>query len=424
MRDPHDIVLIGAGPAAVAALAALPNGMRVAVLTGEDAGKKELSGRIHPKIRAVSLQRGEAPGMTSPLPFAEPCTSTLFDSASVGGLANYWGQQFVRDGAGDPWAREIFADHQEYERACAEIESLFVCSPPGTSASGTASQEDYSSFTPRLVLGVPDNPSCGLLAMREALDSLCEQRGLTRYSARARGWEKAGAHMRVHLENGRWVDGRGVLLAAGVVGSLRLTMASCPEIRGASLKDHAPHLLHVAGLKRQIALLRSDGVRHFNSLTIEWKAQARTRLFASVYRMSHASLGLLLAALGLPPLLPRLSPPGLVDWITPVQVWTEKTTMHYDMARGNAYAKCVDRPNPDTDDRLQHFQTWLRGKGATVLKRSVTPAGDGFHYHAAQVSLQNGSDLPLQDFLETRFAGQVQCVDASRLQAIGYRPPL
>ncbi len=163
-------------------------------------------------------------------------------------------------------------------RACAAVEELFVCSPHHVPPAEATREDGYSKFTPRLVLGTPERERSGLLAMREAFARLRERRGMTSFSARAKRWEKAGAHMRVHLEDGRSVDALKILIAAGVVGSLRLAMASCPEIEGVSLGDHAPHMLYVAGMKRRMDLVRSDGVKHFNSLSIERRVEARTRL--------------------------------------------------------------------------------------------------------------------------------------------------
>ena len=119
MQETYDFALIGAGPAAVAALAAFPVGMRVAVLTGEGSSKEKT--KLHFKIRSESYERRETPGTTRGMPFSAAHGAKLFDTAVIGGLANYWGQQFVRYAENDPWPRDVFTNYLEYETACAQI---------------------------------------------------------------------------------------------------------------------------------------------------------------------------------------------------------------------------------------------------------------------------------------------------------------
>src|SRR5262245_17862864 len=128
MPEVYDIALIGSGPVAVAALAALPEGMKIVIATGEKKSAACRETKTHFKIRAVAAGRREKPGVIS-IPFLGSKKGHLVDSATPGGLANYWGQQFVRYEESDPWPRDVFASHSEYIHDCARIEALFTCSP-------------------------------------------------------------------------------------------------------------------------------------------------------------------------------------------------------------------------------------------------------------------------------------------------------
>ena len=52
----------------------------------------------------------------------------------------------------------------------------------------------------------------------------------------------------------------------------------------------------------------------------------------------------------------------------------------------------------------------------------MTSPGEGFHYHAGEVSIDGSHFMPLALCLDERFAGLVTCLDASILPEIGCRP--
>jgi hypothetical protein len=422
----YDVVLIGAGPAAVAVLSALPERLHVAAVTGSAARSADGNVKV-PKIRSVSYERLEAPGIARFLPFAAPAKTGLFDTAAIGGLANYWGQQFVRYAENDPWPRDVFADHASYRHACARIEALFTFSPSALREDAIVLSHGYIARTPNLIVGTADSPCCDLLAMRQLFLDLVTARNANFIPLAAVAWEKDGGVLRVHLADGATLITERLFLAAGVVGSLRLALASCPDIKAVALQDYTPYMLHAAGMLKaaeigkKIRLPRLDGVVHFNSLTVERIAQGRVRLFASIYRLSRAPLSLTLAALGLPPILRSVRPPALIDLLTPIQVWTEASRMHYRIGRHEKQAELIAEPDAERDAELKTFRRWLSLQGS-ILHLSTTRPGQGFHYHAGEVSVDGFSFMPVRPCLEERFSGLVTCLDASILREIGCRP--
>ena len=147
----------------------------------------------------------------------------------------------------------------------------------------------------------------------------------------------------------------------------------------------------------------------------------RTRLFASFYRITKSSIGLILASLGAPPFLSRTSPPKIADLITPIQVWTEDSYASYIIARDfkEAFleAKVSDKGNMD----FATFKSDLCQMGH-ILHLSNTRPGFGFHYHNGEVSVDGVKYIPIKDFLFDRFGKKVVCADASILRNIGLRP--
>ena len=418
-----DFVLIGAGPCAVAALSALPPGKKTLVVTGTNDRLEARRARfVHAKIDSVAHENGEPAGVAQRIPFARPKRGELIRSSIVGGLANYWGQQFARYEANDPWPRETFSCHAEYLTACGKIEELFHCSPGHSSGEVQHLGSGYGCRMPNLVLGSAADPGLGLMSMQAVFNSLVVGGGATVLHHAAVSWEVMKDSVRVLLSDGSVVQGRRVLLAAGAVGTLQVVMASCPEVHSTTFGDHSPVMLYTTLKSRSLPMVRADGVRHFNALAVEKIVGGRVESFASLYKLSDAPLSLLLAMLKLPLLIRRLRIPRIMDLLTPVQLWTEATQMRYRLVRDEPHA-LVDVPSADCalDSELNCFLNWLK-QHARIWKTTVTVPGGGFHFCAGRVQLDDGGDVPLVDYLQETQNSRISVLDGAALPALGCRP--
>jgi len=417
-----DIILVGAGPCAVAALSALPDGRKILVVTGENDRLSSARSRfVHAKIDSVAHENGETAGIAQRIKFAAPAKGELVRPAIVGGLANYWGQQFARYEACDPWPRQTFESHEEYLEACGKIEELFHCSPGVACSSTVELDSGYSHRTPNLVLGSAADVELGLHSMRSVFHSQASACHAQVVNHAAVKWEVLSDTVRVFMSDGSIAEGRTLLLAAGVVGTLNLVFASCDEVRSASFGDHAPLMLYTTLKKNGFPTVRADGVKHFNTLAIEKIVNDKVAVFASLYRLSHAPLSLLLAMLKLPPVIKGLSIPGLMNLLTPIQLWTEATQMRYRLERGRAEAFVDDSADTSNDAELAGFMQWLKPRAKVWKTASPTPGG-GFHFCAARVGFANGDDISLDTHLRQTQRGRVLAVDASVLPELGCRP--
>ena len=420
-RKPFDLTIIGAGPAAVAALGAISGGGRVCVVTGSRRHPVTKKRKVHPKIDAVCYERRETPGVAHFTPFARERKLGLFETATVGGLANYWGGQFVRYEENDPWPCAIFHDFEDYTRACRHIERMFVFSRPLGDGDVHAIWDDYVARTPRLLIGMNGAVPSGLLAMRERFLALTMTRQAELRSAPALSWEADGVGLRVILADGEKLRTKRLLLAAGGVGSVRLVMASCPEIKAVRLSDHAPYMLYASGLGQFFDFGTTDRFDHFNVWSVERIKNARVQLFASVYQMSCAPLSLSVSALGFPPMLRGWMTPRIADLVMPLQVWTEASLMQYRIDRGASRVAVTAKPEVCQDEELRSFLRRLKSH-ARLLRMSAAKSGAGFHYHAGEVSLDGISFIPMSSYLQNRFEGSLICIDPSALRKIGCRP--
>ncbi|MBC8242458.1 MAG: hypothetical protein H8E30_18575 [Alphaproteobacteria bacterium] len=419
MQEIYDAVLIGAGPAAVAAISAVPDNLKIAAATGASAASKSVGRFVHPKIDDISLRRRELKGVAHPLTFNGRKKGALYDTATVGGLANYWGQQFLRYDRNDPWPHDIFDNYSDYAASCEKVEQLFSCM---SVAEREVRQDDgYLQCAPNLLVGSKDDPRAGLSSLRDVFQSMSARKLDRVVSEAVSTWSIKDGLVHLRLDNGDWLVARQVILAAGVVGSLRLVMRSCPDLCVARLSDHMPYMLYYVPKFGKFNLRVSGDTGHFNSLSLERADEDHVQLFASVYRMSKAPLSLMLSALGLPPWLPNLYPPQLVDAILPIQAWTVNSKARYVIKRDSAKAVLDYAPAACHDDELIRFMDWLSNRGH-ILRRTMTPPGFGFHFHAGAVSSDGESFEGLQAFLDARYAGRVICVDGSILREVGARP--
>jgi len=172
-----DVAIIGSGPTAVAALQGLENSRRrIGIITGASPTVVPLS-RLHPKIQAVAAARDEVPGFAEIISQANGLGRPLLSTAAVGGLTNYWGQQFVRFAAGDPWPPQLFENYADYEGECDAIEKLFCLTGGETLGIGLAVSDGFRARVPRLLMGTAENPTADLAAVREVFGALKERTG-------------------------------------------------------------------------------------------------------------------------------------------------------------------------------------------------------------------------------------------------------
>lgn len=418
----YDLLIVGAGPTAVAALAGLPDGLRIAIATGAASAGRNSAVALPAKIKAVAYEAAEPAGVIDPIGFETPVQGRLFSTAAVGGLANYWGQQVVRYAQDDPWPRAIFADYAQYLECCERVERLFALIPAADAQRCAPIGGNYVAVRPRLLVSSSgDGRPSHHRAMRDVFERLTRAQQAFITNAAAVRWRVRPDYVELALDDGAVLRGRRVLMAAGAVGSLRLLMASCPQIAAVSLCDHAPTMAVTWGLMGKLKVDFGERFDHFNSLTIECRELDRVVLFASLYSMSQAPLGLSFTAVGFPPFGRGYRPPRIVDCVSPVQIWTERSVTRYQIDRGAACARVTSDCSVNSDPVRSEFLRWIRSM-ARVLRIMPTPAGEGFHYHDGQIS-HNGVEFePVAEFLGRSFDGRVACLDGSALRKVGCRP--
>lgn len=423
-RRHFDVVLIGAGPTSISALQGLGRGESIAVISGSSTtiSPREI---VHPKIQAVSVSNNEVPGVVSAYSRASNRRKPLLSSAIVGGLANYWGQQFLRYESGDPWPRDVFGDFATYEAQCAAVEKGFVFTG-GSDVLLPATRAGYSARLPRLLVGSIESPASDLMAMRHAFRAQVNRTGAEVFGTRAASLERTQRVWRINLHDGEPITANRVLLAAGVLGTAQLISNSFQDVENARLSDHSPWMVYGFGMRRLFAQRPASSTHHFNAITLEKLEQASSAMFASLYDMGRADLNLLLASTISRTfhIFKSMRAPFGSALLKPVQIWTPLTFDEIDIDLHGGIAREI--PNSHTsprDDRiLGEVLDVLRDLGASCLKVTRTLPGDGFHHHNLKIKSKGGGCVPVAAFLRQRTNDSVTCVDASVLPKIGLRP--
>lgn len=425
MTQAYDVVLIGAGPTAYAALGALAGSDKtVAVVTGapEAAAAAGLEAGLHPKIQSVAFERRHPPGVAERIP-VDPA-GQVYASAEAGGLANYWGQQLVFYDAGDLQGLDpALTDLKAYRgHAQAALEGLRVT---GGDVGGALLAGDGSMMLnrPRLLTGTQDMPEAGLAAMAQAVQArLSAMPPQHVFHLRAQHVTRdTEDQVRIRLSDGSDLRARHVLLAAGVLGTAGIVIRSLPGLARARFQDHAPYMLYTLGLGRVLPPGTPETPNHFNALSMTQSVDGACGMFASVYRMSRAPVSLVTATLGVGPRLRGWLLPRGVDLIRPVQVWTPSSVAHLSYQPAQDRIMGMAGPDPDADPVLAQFRSDLRG--ARVRSHlGMTAPGQGFHYHGLSLGASDQSLQPVDRVLKDAFGACLTCLDASSLTRIGCQP--
>ena len=427
MFDEFDVLIIGAGPAAAAALIGIEQTASLCIVTGSIFGRNARTKDIHAKIRAVADSQKEIPGVIDPIPISG-WTRPALCTAVTGGLANYWGQQFIRYCSSEEWPRQYFDGYEVYQACCSQIEAEFFFdesnepSKPNQTALGA-----YKVCSPRLLAGTKANVNAGLLAMRQLIEQKLIARRATKIEDRVDSLAFIGARWKATLSGGKVISAQRIVLAAGVLGTASIVMRSFLEIQSVLVRDHSPLMLYTVGLNKLLGTTRKGPDPHFNVQTLQRDTDGEGFvLFASVYNMRYAELNLVLnmvigksvAALA------GSRAPWPANWINPVQVWTKSTITTVCIERGhNSVAAHVEsQPNFRTDTELSKFVAAMRDNSVLVVKISETPPLQGYHFHGLEISTDNAHYIPIKEYLEYCSSGSLICADASVLSRISCRP--
>jgi hypothetical protein len=374
----------------------------------------------------VSVERGERPGVAAAFSRAELEAQPLLVAATVGGLENYWGQQFVRYDSADAWPRETFADFDTYTKTCAQIEGDFSITGDENLTLPRSGNIPYRTHTPRLLTSIPGELQAGLFSMRYAIECQLQRLDAETHHTKCTSLLRTNQGWQAQLANGATVESKRIALAAGVLGSAKILCNSFLNIQQLKFTDHSPWMAYTMGLRHVLTSVPRSSSRHFNALTVEDEQMDKCNTFASIYNMGNAEINLLLASTiaKTSPIFRGWKAPSIASLLCPVQVWTPHSFDDVTIATADnrVVTHAPSELKPTDDDHLRKMLDYLKNLGAKRVSISRTTPGFGFHYHNLRVASTADRFQAISEFLKIRTGSEIICCDASSLTGIGLRP--
>lgn len=418
-----DIVIVGSGPAAVGSLWGLQSGpislRNVAILTGEAPayGGSEVSlSKIHSKVRNSIFESSMNDAICNFIPMASSGKPYfLFETACRAGLSAFWGQQFTRVSRQDFSSPSAEYAYEDYEPVFEDIERrLGVETVEALTRSELPGGLDMVMKPPSLVKPL------NAFALEFELASV-EATVIARRLARI---ERIDQEFRLVCEDGEEIVCGRVILASGLLGTMRILMNSVPGVRYARFLDHMPHLFHTVSVRNRRPRRARRQFVNMNIAAIEVARAGRVLAFLSIYDIQQMPANLVLAQFGLP--MQRLMQGRHLSFLPipyyPIQIWTKDGFVEIQLERTGTDTSCTEFRIQRDDDGLKIAKTAIRSFGFIEVHRSSTPPGFGFHYHALRLSSDGLDYKSAQELAASQFGSNVVIVDGSVMPRLSPRP--
>lgn len=423
--EQFDTTIIGAGPCAFGALLGLDPQSNLCVISGEEHPYTGSLKRLHPKIRMVSTESNENPGIANPFLLTHGSKrALLFNTSKIGGLARYWGQSFIAYQPHHPWPKTLFNSYDAYINAVQNVEQHFKKTERHRIQRDSLPRDlGIDIRAASLMTGTVEAPDVGLLATGHIMRTECKRRGVDLRSGRVVRITPQGKKWCLHLQSGHIIQTQKLIIAAGAIGTGELLLKSFSDIKRIRIHDHTPWMLYSYGIERLLQKYWLKKATHFNIATLENKDEKHNDFFASVYDISKAKLNLLTSVFAgfTSPLLKGIPAPFGSGLIKPIQLWTTQTYGAFDLSFNGSAVQAVAVPSVTHDPILTTFKSQLKKQGVYILKTTSTPAGLGYHYHNMHLDIGETKTWHVNQFLAQQ-GNNLICVDGSALEHAGVRP--
>lgn len=412
----YDIILIGSGPSAVASLLSFDKDISSAVITGYTHNQSR-DINCHAKFRFLSKKLNKPLNLTDSLHFKKSKVGSISNCSIVGGMTNYWGQQFDNYLKEDPWSREIFKNYNHY----INISKLIKSNLPIYYKSQTEKKNNIEIDNPKILTAQKNHNFDKYNEIAGLFNNLIKKNKVSVIDSKVVSIIKRDGNFELYTSKYEKIISKKIILAAGCYGSSLIAMNSFEKIKRIKFKDHAPELIYYIRKKNWPNFKNTNSIKNMNSKSYRVINKNKTELFASFYQMSNMPIGLILSNFNLPIINLNISLPEFLDIFCPIQVWSKNTFQEYEIDRNSKFANFYHH-DQFKDNQLDTFKSTLKDYGSIVSIRK-TPPGFGFHYHRGQVTLDNNNYVSLNKFLKEEYGENLLLSDSSALQNIGVVPP-
>ena len=410
----NDIVIIGAGPAAISFLSSFNfENKSVAVINGIS-NTENVNKHVHSKISYVSFKQGLKPKIAEIL-FNKNNNEKIYSSASVGGFANYWGRQFIEFLPNDEYPKKYFKKYSDYIAQCKKTISNFTLI---NLFEEKKKEDNYNIYKPILLIGTRNDPSSLYKAMSNIFNNLKSEIKINEFESRVNTIEIIDDYISLNLFNNKKIFTKEVIFASGVLGNIQIILRSFPEIKNAIFNDHCSEIIYAGNVKK---IFNYDTSRSNDLIFgINEKVQKnKSLLYASYYNLNYEDINFLTSHfLGKNfNFFKNIKIPFLNHFINPIQVWTNKV---YLLKVDRKYFEYDQNQLKNEDNVADEFKIFL-SKKTNIYKTIKIKPGQGFHYHNLKFNIDD-KIYSISDLLKIKFKNKALCVDASILENVSARP--
>ncbi len=355
----------------------------------------------------------------------------IFSLGTMGGLANFWGQQVWAVPESGHWPVTEFTDYDEYFSICNTIINSFtdqIDIRHQQQIFKEASRPLGCSTKPFLLRNHRDGEdvvASDISSMRGALIRVLNELAIPTLNLEVKKLRNQKRHVVVEFTDGSTIETKRVALGVGALGCGKVLLESF-GLSEFIFDDHTPYTGLAFGYKHvsQKNIQLNSGLRaHFNVET--FLCSSGDRYFASAYNLRYFDLSLLVSLLTgrVHPWLVNKQLPEFFDNLpAAIQCWTENTKSSICFSMEDYTLSCHRRDLGEGDEGYSSFKKLMREKNFRYKENSVTPAGQGFHYHNLRFNDKLTNSISVNEIL-TEFSDRVCVLGLESLPAIDVFPP-
>ena len=403
-------LIIGSGPAAVAALMALNNSNKVAIVNGEYKGSKHIKS-AHRKITYNLKNKKE--GFCSDI-FISKNKEKIFSISKIGGLANFWGQGFDFVNYKKLYNKKIFKNENEYKNIIKKIYFFFKID--FYKGSYYKLTNNINLFPSPIVKENIIKKELHLKTLKNTYEFLKKKIAITEYNSRVKKIVLNKKIFEIILADSKKIYSTNIILSAGVIGNSKILFNSNSSIKKITFKDDCPWVVFTFGMCQKFKKF----IR--NSYSTIGK-DVKNSVFLSVYNLRRINIHFLLYyifGINFPNFLKKIK--FRFDYFNVFQIWSKYTIVKIHLSRNNTYREEAIYESA-SKKKLKKILKTLKEKKIFKLLCSTTRAGEGFHYHNMSIEIDNvKKKFLINEYLKTIYNKNIICVDASDAKNISPGP--
>ena len=391
----YNNIIVGAGPIGCHVFNKLKNN---SILISGETNKKVNSKKIHPKIK---LELTSATNKFADLHYSKKNKFSIYSSAEIGGLTNYWGKQFFEYRKDEYWPKEIFKNYNIYKKNIDIVDKMYL-----------------STKSKILKKTIKKNLSLNQLSPPIIYSSLVNKTKFTKkdkkkiINDRVLSFVKIKKNLMKVITEKNIFYCRKLILCAGPVGNSFILLSSFNNIKYLKFKDDNPRMIFGLKLGAKSNIVNNN----FKLMDFDIFKNKKLINYSTIY---------------------GINPNHFNKFFRPFIIFFEKVLRkfffygqfwvsgEYNEIKINNYKKKISlsavniNPNKYGINYIKN----LNKIGLKILKILNLKYAYGFHYHCLKVNYK-GKLFTLNDFInKMKLKNNIYCFDSSIINKIGLKPP-